>query len=147
MERIGLLANIVTIAPDSTSRLFSAARPKVLGGTTNRVPPSVFVNNVVAEGKMYSGTNGRWYSHPRGTWSSTIRRGALPVSVRSSKTKTYSNNRADNAYIPGTVIPGYIIIKPDFPECIAAFGFLWFEDEAVVAGSSPATLRTRSSRN
>ena len=53
-----------------------------------------------------------------------------------SKTKTYSNNRVDNAYIPGAVIPGYIIIKPDFPECIDDFGFLWFEDEAVVAGSA-----------
>jgi endoglucanase len=53
-----------------------------------------------------------------------------------SKTMTYSNNRADNAYIPGAVIPGYIIIKPDFPECIDDFGFLWFEDEAVVAGSA-----------
>jgi endoglucanase len=53
-----------------------------------------------------------------------------------SKMMTYSNNRADNAYIPGAVIPGYIIIKPDFPECIDDFGFLWFEDEAVVAGSA-----------
>jgi endoglucanase len=53
-----------------------------------------------------------------------------------SKTMTYSNNRGDNAYIPGAVIPGYIIIKPDFPECIDDFGFLWFEDEAVVAGSA-----------
>ena len=53
-----------------------------------------------------------------------------------SKMMTYSNNRADNAYIPGALIPGYIIIKPDFPECIDDFGFLWFEDEAVVAGSA-----------
>jgi len=53
-----------------------------------------------------------------------------------SKMMTYGNNRADNAYIPGAVIPGYIIIKPDFPECIDDFGFLWFEDEAVVAGSA-----------
>jgi endoglucanase len=53
-----------------------------------------------------------------------------------SKTMTYSNNRGDNSYIPGAVIPGYIIIKPDFPECIDDFGFLWFEDEAVVAGSA-----------
>jgi len=57
-----------------------------------------------------------------------------------SKTKTYSNNRADNAYIPGALIPGYIIIKPDFPECIDDFGFLWFEDEAVVAGSASWVL-------
>jgi hypothetical protein len=53
-----------------------------------------------------------------------------------SKTKTYSNNRADNSYIPGAVIPGYTIIKPDFPECIDDFGFLWIEDEAVVSGSA-----------
>ena len=53
-----------------------------------------------------------------------------------SKTQTYSNNRADHSYIPGAVIPGYIVIKPDFPECIDDFGFLWFEDEAVVAGSA-----------
>jgi endoglucanase len=57
-----------------------------------------------------------------------------------SKTMTYSNNRADNSYIPGAVIPGYIIIKPDFPECIDNFGFLWFEDEAVVAGSASWVL-------
>jgi endoglucanase len=50
----------------------------------------------------------------------------------SSKLKAYGNNRADNTFIPGGVIPGYIVIKPDFPECIDDFGFLWFEDEYVI---------------
>jgi endoglucanase len=49
-----------------------------------------------------------------------------------SKLKAYGNNRADNTFIPGGVIPGYIIIKPDFAECIDDFGFLWFEDEYVI---------------
>jgi hypothetical protein len=49
-----------------------------------------------------------------------------------SKLKAYGNNRADNTFIPGGVIPGYVIIKPDFPECIDDFGFLWFEDEYVI---------------
>lgn len=53
-----------------------------------------------------------------------------------SHTKVYSMNRGDNAYIPGAVIPGYIVIRPDFPECIEDFGYLWFEHEAVVAGSA-----------
>jgi hypothetical protein len=53
-----------------------------------------------------------------------------------SKTQTYSFNRGDRAYIPGAVVPGYIIIKPDFPESLDDFGFLWFEHEAVVAGSA-----------
>ena len=50
----------------------------------------------------------------------------------SSKLKAYGNNRADNTFIPGGVIPGYIIIQPDFPECIDDFGFLWFENEYVI---------------
>ena len=49
-----------------------------------------------------------------------------------SKLKAYGNNRSDNTFIPGGVVPGYIIIKPDFPECIDDFGFLWFEDEYVI---------------
>jgi len=51
----------------------------------------------------------------------------------SSKLKAYGNNRADQTFIPGGVIPGYIVIKPDFPECIDDFGFLWFEDEYVIS--------------
>ena len=69
-------------------------------------------------------------THPVSSTSYVAGVGTVP------KTQTYSNNRADNAYIPGAVIPGYVIIKPDFPECIDDFGFLWFEDEAVVAGSA-----------
>ncbi len=49
-----------------------------------------------------------------------------------SKLKAYGNNRADNTFIPGGVIPGYIVIQPDFPECIDDFGFLWFENEYVI---------------
>src|SRR6185312_2165645 len=41
-----------------------------------------------------------------------------------SKLQAYGNNRADNTFIPGGMIPGYIVIKPDFPECITNFGFL-----------------------
>ena len=54
-----------------------------------------------------------------------------------SKLHTYSNNRGDNSFLPGAMIPGYIVIKPDFPECITDFGMLWNEDETTVsAGSS-----------
>jgi hypothetical protein len=49
-----------------------------------------------------------------------------------SKMKAYGNNRADGTFIPGGMIPGYIIVQPDFPECIDDFGFLWFEDEYII---------------
>jgi hypothetical protein len=54
----------------------------------------------------------------------------------SSKVQAYGNNRADNTFIPGGVIPGYIIIKPDLPECIDDFGFLWFESEYVIGDAA-----------
>jgi endoglucanase len=50
--------------------------------------------------------------------------------------KAYGSNRADNTFIPGGVIPGYVIIKPDFPECIDDSGFLWFEHEYTIGAAS-----------
>lgn len=61
-----------------------------------------------------------------------------------SKPKTYSANRGDNSYIPGGVIPGYIVIKPDFPECITNFGMLWFEDETTVSDASAWILEANA---
>jgi endoglucanase len=74
--------------------------------------------------------------------------GTHPVSATSyvagvgtvSKTTMYGNNRADYSFIPGAVIPGYVIIKPDLAECIDDFGFLWFEHEAVVGTSASWVL-------
>ena len=55
------------------------------------------------------------------------------------------------------MIPGYIVIKPNFPECIDDFGFLWFEDEyidvaarwilAANAANALAEYETRRGRN
>jgi PAS domain S-box-containing protein len=42
----------------ATNRGVAWIDPAKLGGTTNRIPPPVFVNNVVDKGKIYSGTNG-----------------------------------------------------------------------------------------
>ena len=61
-----------------------------------------------------------------------------------SKLKTYSNNRGDHSYIPGAMIPGYIVIKPDFPECITNFGMLWFEDETTVGAASSWVLEANA---
>jgi endoglucanase len=49
-----------------------------------------------------------------------------------SKLIGYGNNRADYSFIPGGMIPGVVIIKPDFPELKDAWPFLWYENEYVV---------------
>ncbi|HEY4974097.1 MAG TPA: glycoside hydrolase family 9 protein, partial [Steroidobacteraceae bacterium] len=49
-----------------------------------------------------------------------------------SKLIAYGNNRADYTFIPGGMIPGVVIIQPDFPELKDNWPFLWYENEYVV---------------
>ncbi len=49
-----------------------------------------------------------------------------------SRLIAYGNNRADYTFIPGGIIPGVVIVEPDFPELKDSFPFLWFENEYVV---------------
>jgi hypothetical protein len=44
----------------------------------------------------------------------------------------YGSNRADYAFIPGGMVPGIVIVQPDFPELKDSWPFLWFENEYVV---------------
>jgi endoglucanase len=54
-----------------------------------------------------------------------------------SKTVAYGNNRADFSFIAGGIVPGVLILKPDFPENKEDWPFLWGENEYVVnMGSS-----------
>lgn len=51
-----------------------------------------------------------------------------------SKRVTYGNNRADFTYIPGGMVPGNFLIKPDFYENQQNWPFIWYENEAVIDG-------------
>lgn len=49
-----------------------------------------------------------------------------------SKNVAYGNNRADYSFIAGGVVPGIVIVKPDFPEHKDDWPFLWGENEYVI---------------
>jgi endoglucanase len=54
-----------------------------------------------------------------------------------SKEVAYGSNRADFSFIPGGVVPGVLILKPDFPENREDWPFMWGQNEYVVnTGSS-----------
>lgn len=48
------------------------------------------------------------------------------------KRVAYGSNRADFSFIPGGVVPGVRILKPDFPENRDDYPFLWSENEYVI---------------
>ncbi len=53
-----------------------------------------------------------------------------------SKQVMYGHNRADFSFVPGALTPGVLVIKPDYPEQMDAWPFLWFENEATVASTT-----------
>jgi endoglucanase len=53
------------------------------------------------------------------------------VGVQSKKV-AYGNNRADYSFIAGGVVPGTLILKPDFPENKEDWPFIWGENEYVI---------------
>jgi endoglucanase len=57
-----------------------------------------------------------------------------------SKLVAYGNNRADYTFIPGGMIPGVVIIEPDFPELKDNWPFLWYENEYVVDAATTFIL-------
>ncbi len=59
---------------------------------------------------------------------------ASGVGTRSATT-AYGANRADWSYIPGGVVSGTALIRPDFPELLE-YPFLWQQTEYVLGGGS-----------
>jgi hypothetical protein len=57
-----------------------------------------------------------------------------------SKLIGYGHNRADYSFIPGGLVPGVLIIKPDFPELKTDWPFLWYENEYTVSTTSQYIL-------
>jgi endoglucanase len=53
-----------------------------------------------------------------------------------SKNVAYGNNRADFTTIAGGIVPGLILLKPDFLENKDDWPFLWGENEVTIGGSA-----------
>ena len=49
-----------------------------------------------------------------------------------SHTHPYNSVRADESFIPGSILPGHITFNPDFVESLDDFSFLWFENESII---------------
>jgi len=53
-----------------------------------------------------------------------------------SLTTAYGVNRADWSYIPGGMVSGVALIRPDFPELKEPWPFLWQQTEYVMSGAA-----------
>lgn len=65
-------------------------------------------------------------THPASNVSFVTAVGTRPKKV------AYGSNRADMTFIAGGVVPGVLVLKPDFPEHMDDWPFLWGENEVVI---------------
>jgi endoglucanase len=80
---------------------------------------------------VYAGLNYLYGCHPGSNISFVSAVGTQ------SKKIAYGTNRADYSFIAGGIVPGIMIVKPDFPENKEDWPFIWGENEYVInMGSS-----------
>ncbi len=91
----------------------------------NRAYPDLFPKETI-----YNALNFILGCHPGSNTASF----ASGVGAKSA-TVAYGLNRADWSYIPGGVVSGTALIRPDFPELLE-FPFLWQQTEYVLGGGS-----------
>jgi len=75
---------------------------------------------------VFSGLNYLYGTHPGSDISFVSAVGAQ------SKKVAYGMNRADYSFIAGGIVPGVLILKPNFPENKEDWPFLWGENEYVI---------------
>jgi endoglucanase len=103
-----------------------AGNSEVIGwATTNyylhRAYPDLVGRNLVTRGLDYI-----FGTHPAHNYSFVSAVG------NRSKHLAYGNNRADFAFIAGGVVPGVLVLKPDYPENMDDWPFLWGENEYTI---------------
>lgn len=87
--------------------------------------------NLIDRELVFNGLNYIYGYHPGSNYSLVSGVGTV------SKKVAYGNNRADFSFIAGGIVPGVLILKPDFPENKEDWPFFWGENEYVISlGSS-----------
>jgi len=82
--------------------------------------------DIIEKEDVYKGLNYLFGCHPHSNISFVS-----AVGTRSKKV-AYGSNRADFSFIAGGVVPGVLILNPDFPENKEDWPFFWGENEYII---------------
>ena len=97
------------------------------------IPPKMMLpqaSKILNNGDVLMGLNYVFGCHPYSNVSFVE-----AVGTRSKKV-AYGNNRADFSIIAGGIVPGVMLLKPDFLENKDDWPFLWGENEVTIGGSA-----------
>lgn len=102
------------------------------GGVVNFAATNYFAHqyfpDIITPEYVYRGLHYIFGCHPYSNTSFVSSVGTV------SKKNTYGINRADFSFIAGGIVPGILVLKPDFPENKEDWPFFWGENEVTVGG-------------
>lgn len=96
--------------------------------------------DLVSDEWVYRSLNYLYGTHPDSNYSFVSGVGAK------SQTKAYGNNRADFSFIPGGVVPGVLVLPPDYPENKSDWPFFWGQNEYVIPMGSRYIFLTHAAQ-
>lgn len=90
--------------------------------------------DIISKDEVYKCADFIFGCHPYHNRSFVMGVGVRPKNV------SYGNNRADFSFIPGALVPGLILLQPDYMENKDDWPFFWGQNEATIAGNAQYLL-------
>jgi hypothetical protein len=103
-----------------------AGSAQVIGWATTNYYLNKAYPDLVGTGLVTRGLDYVFGTHPAHNYS------LVSAVGNRSKHVAYGNNRADFTFIAGGIVPGVLVLKPDYPENMDDWPFLWGENEYVI---------------
>jgi hypothetical protein len=103
-----------------------AGNTQIINWAINNYNAYKLFPEIIDPGYVYKGINYILGCHPYSNLSFVTTVGTK------SKKVAYGNNRADFRFIAGGIVPGLLLLKPDFLENKDDWPFLWGENECVI---------------
>lgn len=89
---------------------------------------------IIGEEYIYRSADFIFGCHPFSNVSFVTGVGVKPKNVN------YGNNRADFSFIPGALVPGFLLLQPDYIENKDDWPFFWGQNEATIGGNASYLL-------
>lgn len=106
----------------------------VVGQGINCYYANKYFPDIIGKDYIYRSADFIFGCHPYSNLSFVTGVGVKPKNVN------YGNNRADFSFIPGALVPGLLLLQPDYIENKDDWPFFWGQNEATIGGNSSYLL-------
>ena len=106
----------------------------IVGQGINCYWANKYFPEIISKDEIYKCADFIFGCHPYSNLSFVMGVGVVPKNV------AYGNNRADFSFIPGALVPGLLLLQPDYLENKDDWPFFWGQNESTIGGNASYLL-------